>query len=235
MFMKLHVRTALLLFPLILSPLYLLEDDGAASIAAGGIVVMKREPRIVMAKEVAFPVPDYAIDYQQELPRPRFDDFHLWIEGTPAAFQTETRAFVRDKDYTDLLTSLQVEIATFGHAGRSLDDYPDIHKLTAPQHNQLGELALIDAKDDQPLWYVRKKYYWQQTFPAHATVHIRHEYTPVLGANNGFRYAFNSSPDKLTTDELKSFCLDGPMRSKLDKVRAQSAPPELWRGWVFRN
>jgi hypothetical protein len=27
-------------------------DDGAASIAAGGLVLMKREPRIVMAKEV---------------------------------------------------------------------------------------------------------------------------------------------------------------------------------------
>ena len=27
-------------------------DDGAASIAAGGIILMKREPRITMAKEV---------------------------------------------------------------------------------------------------------------------------------------------------------------------------------------
>ena len=63
-------------------------DDGAASIAAGGVILMKREPRIVMAKEVlsisplrvlvdydfrndsdedittevAFPIPAYTVD-----------------------------------------------------------------------------------------------------------------------------------------------------------------------------
>ena len=33
-------------------PLFVLADDGAASIAEGGIVIMKRETRITMAKEV---------------------------------------------------------------------------------------------------------------------------------------------------------------------------------------
>ena len=32
-------------------------DDGAASIAAGGLVLMKREPRITMAKEIRFSPP----------------------------------------------------------------------------------------------------------------------------------------------------------------------------------
>jgi hypothetical protein len=33
-------------------PFPLHADDGAASIAVGGLVVMKREPRVAMAKEV---------------------------------------------------------------------------------------------------------------------------------------------------------------------------------------
>ena len=41
------------LLPLmIMGATQLYADDGAASIAAGGIVVMKRETRITMAKEV---------------------------------------------------------------------------------------------------------------------------------------------------------------------------------------
>ena len=39
-------------------------DDGAASIAAGGVILMKREPRIVMAKEVLAISPDrILVDY----------------------------------------------------------------------------------------------------------------------------------------------------------------------------
>jgi hypothetical protein len=123
------------------SALHLLADDGAASIAAGGIVVMKREPRIVMAKEVlqisttrvivdydfrngsdedittevAFPIPYYEVHERHDLPLQGFDDFHLWIEGAPATFLTETRAFLRDKDYTELLTSMHIDIPSFGH------------------------------------------------------------------------------------------------------------------------
>jgi len=47
--------------------------------------------------EVVFPIPDYGIDWQQELSRQGFDDFHLWIDGMPAAFQTETRALLGNK------------------------------------------------------------------------------------------------------------------------------------------
>ncbi len=34
---------------------------------------------------------------------------------------------------------------------------------------------------DYANWTVHKRYYWSQTFPAHATIQIRHEYTPVVG------------------------------------------------------
>lgn len=228
-------------------------DDGAASIAAGGIVVMKRETRITMAKEVlqisskqvvvdydfrndsdedittevAFPIPGYEINEQYKLSKQGFDDFHLWIDGTQATFSTEVRAFLKDKDYSDLLTHYHIDIPSFGHMA-GLDDYPDIAKVPATQHKQLEALGLIYKDDNFPLWQNRKKYYWQQTFPAHKTVHIRHEYTPVLGANNGFRYAMDTPPDKLTMSELKSFCVDPQLYAKLE-----STPSSQDGGYFF--
>lgn len=79
-------------------------------------------------------------------------------------------------------------------------------------------MGLIYKDENLPRWKNRKKYYWEQTFPAHKTVHIRHEYTPVLGANNGFRYPWTDPPDKGTADELKSFCLDPQLLSKLESL-----------------
>src|ERR1035441_2291416 len=110
-----------------------LADDGAASIAAGGIV-MTREPRITMAKEVlfistskvvvdydfrndtdtdittevAFPIPDY----KPEEVSPSFqgfDDFKLWVNEKPIHYTIETKAFVDGRDYSSLLQSMGVD------------------------------------------------------------------------------------------------------------------------------
>ena len=47
-----NLKTKFLLPLAMLATIPLYADDGAASIAAGGLVVMGRETRIVMAKEV---------------------------------------------------------------------------------------------------------------------------------------------------------------------------------------
>src|SRR5437879_637403 len=107
----------LLLLPLLNSPA-VLADDGAASIAAGGIVMI-REPGITMHKEVlrisaqkvsvdyefrndtdadittevAFPIPAYSLEGDYELiSRMGFDDFRLKVEGVPTHFNVETKA-----------------------------------------------------------------------------------------------------------------------------------------------
>ena len=46
------MRWACILLMTCLLPATAGADDGAASIAAGGIVLMKREPRVIMAKEI---------------------------------------------------------------------------------------------------------------------------------------------------------------------------------------
>jgi hypothetical protein len=117
----------LLILPLATSVVFLvpqavLADDGAASIAAGGLVP-RREVRIVMEKEVlsisekrvvvdydfrngsaedvitevAFPVPPYKDDIEAPtVSLQSFSDFRLFVnDGKPAAFNIEAKATLK--------------------------------------------------------------------------------------------------------------------------------------------
>jgi hypothetical protein len=213
-------------------------DDGAASIAAGGIIVMKRETRIVMAKEVltispcqvlvdydfrndsdeeittevAFPIPEYgfADDMGREtIAEQGFDDFKLWVAGEPRKFSVETRAFVGKREVTALLAREHIAAATFGHWDEKEHDFSasgrDFQRASAANKQSLITAGAYD-KDNEPLWKVRKKYYWTQTFPAHATVHIRHQYTPVLGNSNTIGDVDKFDPKSEQDAELASLC-----------------------------
>lgn len=227
---------------MILATMPLRADDGAASVAAGGVVVMRREPRITMAKEVlqiseskvivdydfrndsdediitgvAFPIPDYDHDLDRQrgdVSELGFEDFRLWVNGVETGYDVEARAFLRGTEYSNLLTGMRVDIASFGHA-RFASRSPDVQKLTAAEKSQLENLGLIDRNDGEPLWAVKKKYYWLQKFPARKTVHIRHEYTPILGRSNSVAYGLGTkgaNPDAYAAKELKSFCIDGKL------------------------
>lgn len=246
-----RLKTELVLVGIVLCAISLRADDGAASIAAGGIIVMKREPRIVMAKEVlqistkkvivdydfrndsdedittevAFPIPDYEFDLERNGSDQGFEHFKLWVDGSPAQFQIEARAFVKDKEFTKLLNEMQVDSGSYGH-GLLLDDHgkaqaksADIEHLTSGQREELRKVGLIDEEgDNEPLWHVKKKYYWQQKFPAHKTVHIRHEYTPVRGSSNSVAYGLGSNPDPMMAREIKSFCLDSGLHDNLQQI-----------------
>jgi hypothetical protein len=241
---------AKVLLLMVLLPIHVHADDGAASIAAGGVVVMKRERRIAMAKEVlqisatkvivdydfrndsdedittavAFPIPDYEMT-EQEPSKQGFDDFRVWINDGPIQYAAETRAFLKDTDYTEHLNQMHVDIGSFGHS-TGYDYSPDILKITAAQRKELVRLGLIDDSDDggtrgngEPLWRVSKKYYWQQTFPAHQMVHIRHEYTPVRGSSNSVKYGMLHNPnDPVSVKEIASFCMDGQLRKTLQQI-----------------
>jgi hypothetical protein len=243
--MNLKAASLLALTMLAIIPLY--ADDGAASIAAGGLVVMGHEPRIVMAREVlqistrkvivdydfrndsdkdittevAFPIPDYELDNENyTIKEQGFDDFKLWIDGNPAQFQTEARAFLKNKEFTQLLRSMNVDIASFGHANTT--DYlsPDIKRLTPAQRMQLEEAGLLDHNYRKPNWQVQKKYYWKQTFPAHKSVHIKHIYSPCVGSENTIKYELGpeAEADGNNGEWLKSFCMDSRLFATLQKI-----------------
>jgi hypothetical protein len=85
-------------------------------------------------------------------------------------------------------------------------------------------VGLIDKDDHMPQWRVSKKYYWQQTFPAHKTVHIRHEYTPIRGSENSVSYGLGSKPNPYEAERINSFCLDGRLHETLQQIAKQEGP-----------
>jgi hypothetical protein len=220
-------------------------DDGAASIAAGGIVMI-REPRITMHKEVmriraekvsvdyefrndtdsdittevAFPVPAYSLEGDYDLiSRMGFDDFRLIVEGVPTHIDVETKAQLKGRDVSPILKRYRIDIASFGHLNDQTHHASDIQRLSANERATLGRAGLLDPNSDwdEGKWNVEKRYYWKQTFPAHALVHISHQYTPVLGNTNSISYGLER-PTKDNQDsakELASLCIDPGLRKTL--------------------
>jgi len=221
-------------------------DDGAASIAAGGIV-MKHEPRITMQKEVlrisatkvqvdyefrndtntdittevAFPVPGYKLDWdERSIKEQSFDDFQLTVENQLVHFEVEIKATLKGRDVSAQLKKYGIDIGTFGHYNEEAFNAPDIQKLSPAQKSALVHAGLIDLDTFSrylPGWTVEKKYYWLQTFPAHAIVHISHEYTPVLGNSNTIGLGPTPKQDSF---EAKSVCIDPSLRNQLSKLAA---------------
>jgi len=228
----------------VLIALPLRADDGAASIAAGGLVLMKHEPRIVMAKEVlsisenkvavdydfrndsaenittevAFPIPAYKAETDgPSSSQAGFDDFKLTINGAPATFQTEVRAFTKKGEITAPLKNMKVDAASFGHLDDQQTKTTDVFRLRAAQRKQLVALGALDSQDQMmPTWRVEKKYHWTQTFPAHGTVHIRHEYTPVVGASNS-----------VSEPEYSSMCPSPELRKSVAKDGSSESNPAV--------
>jgi len=196
-------------------------NDSAASKSSGGIV-LTREAHISMEKErltisekkitveyeflndsdeditteVAFPIPPYdAGEYESAAGMRTFDDFHVWIENKEVRYETDTRAFIGKRDITDILNRYHVDIATVGHYN---DEFVDIDKLSKQQQAELKQLGIPSTYNMRWGWSVHKTYHWQQTFPAHTTMHVRHEYKPAYGFQALQAHLF--TPTGLTTD-----------------------------------
>jgi hypothetical protein len=219
-------------------------DDGAASIAAGGIV-MKRENRVTMAKEVlfistskvkvdydfrndtdadistevAFPVPPYKLAWDEfSISEQGFDDFRLEVQGSPAHFDVEIKAKLKGQDVSAILRKYGVDIASFGHFNDDTHHAKDIRRLSTTQRAVLVQAGLLDSETDQDEanWSVEKKYFWKQDFPAHSIIHISHEYTPALGSTNSISYGLlQAKEDPESAKELNSLCLDPGLRKTL--------------------
>jgi hypothetical protein len=141
--------------------------------------------------EVAFPVPPYKNGVVQgpTMEEQSFQSFKLLVEGKPVHYESETTATLNGKDVTAILKANQIDIPTFGHFEDRVNTKNeeeiythDFSRLSKSMREQLVQAGLFQSFDNTwGLWTVHLQYHWTQTFPAHATVHIRHEYTPVVG------------------------------------------------------
>ncbi len=140
--------------------------------------------------EVAFPVPPY--DHSENsyiVSMASFSDFMLSIDGKPAPFKAEAKATLKGKEVTEILEADKIDIASFGHLQEhegldTRNKIPDFTRLPEKEQKRLIAMGFfdIDKNNAEANWTVHLQYHWKQSFPAHSTVHIRHEYTPVAGS-----------------------------------------------------
>jgi hypothetical protein len=184
--------------------------------------------------EVAFPIPPYDVGFLDAGGTRDFGDFRLWVEGKELKYSVDVRAKLRGRDYTDLLKSLGIDIASFGHLDFDRGEgHPtgQITKVPKGPRDQLIRLGLISGPDDSPPglpgWEDVKTYSWMQTFPAHRVLHVRHEYTPSIGFGMTFPSELNPK-QALPSDisgGIENLCIDPSLQKELTNQAIKNYKP----------
>jgi hypothetical protein len=193
-----HFLSATCILSLLVCPLYIqtvYANDSAAAIAAGGIQLTRQEnisvekeelfiskDKITVAyefrnvtdkditTEIAFPIPEFGA-FSTVGPNPSFRDFRVFINDKSIPYQTEVKAFVKEKEVTSILQEYGIMPETFG--GFVADESNEgssyvVNRLSSEKINHLiAAGAIKDNKPEHwPEWTVAIKYHWTQSFPA---------------------------------------------------------------------
>lgn len=210
--------------------------------------------------EVAFPIPPYENE-SMDGPSPTeasFQSFKLWVNGKAIRYESEARATLKGQDVTAILKANLIDIPTFGHFLDTVDSKhtevigsPDFSRLSKSAKDQLVKAGIFESEPNPwAKWTVHLQYHWTQTFPAHSTIHIRHEYSPVEGftqvsltavenllAQLTIGHSADSNPDGAKF--LTGFCADQPFLSTLarplreSESQAKTEDDKLYDGIIF--
>jgi hypothetical protein len=226
-----------------------LANDTAAAISVGGIE-FRREPRIAIlteslevagrisvayrfenksgeaiTTEVAFPIPEYRYEIANTQDLPLFDDFAVEVDGLRVSSQKEVRAFVAGVDCTALLEKLRISIADFDRFDPGDDTFRK--KLSEKDYSDLVKRGILSSKENAPdkgwpLWSVRTRYHWTQTFPPRKVVTVKHSYRPLTGYQG-----FQNNARGLATLK-RSSCDDPQLQNWLHANVAPDSWPALY-------
>ena len=170
---------------------------------------------------IAFPLPDLDIeDFQSEEIGTVTDDpvnfvgFTATVDGKPVTFQTEQKAFIKDRDVSAIVRGAGLPLNLIAKGG-----YDKLDKLSDAQKKALAKAGIVDYEDNhaEPLWTVRTRFYWTQHFPAGKTLVIEHGYKPITG---GGQYYDNADSPARPEDWSKPFCFDPGTPALLRKMLA---------------
>jgi hypothetical protein len=140
--------------------------------------------------DLEFPIPPYKD--QWDLTDPSFQafrSFKAWVDGKEIQFRTDAKADLDGVDITSVLKKAKIDIPTFGHLVLGRDQHStsrpilvaDYERLSQKEKKRLRNEGIFKGGEGYALYTVYLKYFWPQAIAAHATVHIRVEYAPVIG------------------------------------------------------
>jgi hypothetical protein len=170
---------------------------------------------------VAFPLPDIdtaefygsAVGTVTDDPK-NFVGFKAVVDGNPVPFTVEQRAFVKNREVTQVVLAAGAPVNPVVAEG-----YDKIFKLSRDKQKALVAAGAAEGEggnDFVPQWTVRTRFYWTQKFPAHKTVVIEHSYQPVTGQS-----FFSTQYQKRNDKQNAEFCFDAGTWASLDARTAQ--------------
>lgn len=179
------------------------------------------EPRTV---RIAFPLPP--IDGRvlgssalklPHLDRANFVGFTVTVDGRPVEPELEERAFVGEREVTDLLRrhGLPLNPLRFTELEAA---QKRIDRATWAELVKAG-LFPDDAEMFDGLWRSEAKFHWVQTFPPGKEVRIAHSYAPVSG------FHFLDLKEASRAGYRATYCLDDPGLAAIRRLHAK-APSE---------
>jgi hypothetical protein len=179
---------------------------------------------------VAFPLPD--IDLYEFAESPigtvgkdpvNFVDFKAVADGRSVPVQVEQRAFIGNRDVTEIVKSAGLPVNLLAANGFDMLDKLPPAKKKALEHAGVAEDG--GAPDQEfPKWTVRTKFYWMQHFPAGKTVIIEHSYRPVTGQAFFTDYELDKKGDAAARNWQGDYCMDGPTLTAIrQKLAARKA------------
>ncbi|GAA0559694.1 DUF4424 domain-containing protein [Rhizomicrobium electricum] len=194
-------------------------DDGAAALAAGGIVFTHGTPVQMRSEElyvspqkvrvrfeffnptkhdittlVAFPLPDLewdpAVGYGPMTRDPvNFVGFTVTVDGRWIKFQAEQRAILKGRDVTKLVNDGGLPVNAVSAGRRALSEKSK--PIARNKKAEMVKLGILEDDTEYPNWTTRTRFYWTQVFAAGKTTVIEHEYQPVSGNWNTSRNLFD--------------------------------------------
>ena len=165
------------------------------------------------------------------------NSFKVWVDGAAIQPQKHIRAMWKEQDITQQLKT------TCGFSEQFISDpYNDFDRDEFEQKvdtclTKLGQQKIIDyqpnviddnsEQDRQYMWDGQVVYSWQQTFPAHRAISVKHEYQPLVGGGVMMGLSDDAAAVK------KRYCIDQTFMQKLRAKTKNPDPPYLALGYIL--
>ena len=145
--------------------------------------------------------------------------FKVWVNNQATTTQAHSSGFWQDQDITSALKKCGFSPEEIGFA-YYISPYSSALEISAEKIRaciaSFAPKTKALSNEDAPLWDSQVTYSWHQVFPAHKTIHVRHEYVPLAGGATNLGLNFSNV-------NTKTFCLDSTFMSKLKKGGSKDA------------
>jgi Domain of unknown function (DUF4424) len=178
---------------------------------------------------VAFPLPEIDLSEAENIALPsndpvNFVDFETKVDGVPAKFSINQRAFVGDKDVSSILSRFKLPLLPIGSREVRVQDLPASTRDELVSDGLLSPAGTSDSgrTNYSFAWIVKTSAVRQQTFPFDHAVSVEHRYRPSVGSSADTILRKPLRQNKALAAEIgryrTEFCISDSFLAAVDKL-----------------